>query len=62
MEKSEHPLHGEGAYKFDALKTDDFIKKGSFGMVFRCIRKYDGNIFAIKISKNQFNTLDDNEK
>ena len=62
MENSLHPLQGEGAYDYDTDKSEDYINKGNFGFVFRCIRKYDQQKFAIKISKNPLFTLDDNEK
>ena len=52
MEKSQHPLKGDGAYDYNPKKKDDFINKGSYGFVFICIRVHDQQKFLIKISKN----------
>jgi serine/threonine protein kinase len=62
MEMTQYPLKGDGAYDYNPKKKDDFINKGTFGFVFRCIRKNDQKIFAIKISKNPLFTLKDEEK
>jgi hypothetical protein len=61
MEKSQHPLKGDGAYDYNPKKKDDFINKGSYGFVFRCIRVHDQHKFAIKISKNPLFTLSEDE-
>ena len=62
MEKRQHPLKGERAYDYNPRKMDDYINKGYFSFVFRCIRIQDGQIFAIKISKNPLFMLSDDEK
>ena len=62
MEKSQRPLKGDGAYDFNPNSQDDFINKGNFGYVFRCIRGHDLEKFAIKISKNKLFMLGENEK
>jgi serine/threonine protein kinase len=50
------------AYDYNPKKRDDFINKGNFGFVFRCIRIHDQQIFAIKISKNPLFMLGDDEQ
>ena len=62
MEKSKRPVKGDGAYDYNTKSEDDFINKGYFGFVFRCIRVHDQQKFAIKISKNPLFMLDENEK
>jgi serine/threonine protein kinase len=62
MEKSKPPLKGDGAYDYNSKSIDDYINKGNFGSVFRCIRVHDLQIFAIKISKYPLFMLGDDEK
>ena len=61
MEECLRPLKGDGAYDYNEKSTADFINKGSFGMVFRCIRVHDQQKFAIKILKDPLYTLSEDE-
>ena len=59
MEKSENPLKGEEAYKYDLKTTADFISKGNFGFVFKCERIHDQQIFAMKVSIKPLSSFDE---
>ena len=50
MENCQRPLKGDGAYDYNPKSKADFINRGSFGLVFRCIRAHDQQKFAIKRS------------
>ena len=44
------PKTGPKAYYYNDSSTDNFIGKGGFSNVFRAIRYYDQQTFAIKVA------------
>ena len=55
------PKEGSDAYSFKPNK-DHLIGMGGFGYVFRAIRKYDQQVFAIKRSKDAVDLLDEKDQ
>ena len=47
------PKTGQSAYDYDDSRTDNLIGRGGFGNVFRAIRIYDKQTFAIKVAKDK---------
>ena len=47
------PKTGPNAYYYNDRSTDHLIGRGGFGYVFRAIRNYDQQTFAIKVAKDR---------
>ena len=47
------PKTGRNAYDYNDSRTDNLIGRGGFGNVFRAIRNYDKQTFAIKVAKDK---------
>ena len=44
---------GQNAYDYNDSAADQLIGRGGFGYVFRALRKFDKQIFAIKVAREK---------
>jgi serine/threonine protein kinase len=57
----EIPKSVPNAYDYNENDLSQKIGTGGFGFVLRAIRKYDKQIFAIKVGARKYNHLSQNE-